>query len=397
MPQLSDNSYLAIKTEAQAGVAVIPDIFIPLVSESVKTVSNYIPDRRMKGIDWKSNELLKGNRTHEGEVVVMGDADAFAHFLNMVLLLGSTTGDATEGYTHPFTVGTPQSYTFEIKKGLYAQRYIGVLIDELKLEFVDQLLQMTAVIKAQAQFSISSVGVALTGAGMVSLTLDDNYDISPNRGLVIGDVITVGGIDITLTGVDANGRDVAFASIEVTAAVGDPVYLKAQIASLSTVQDPLCFGNLLVGLGEDESAATTAAGSRATATPVYDLKISIKNNLFNENGTNRIDPFQILPRTKEAQIEVKQLFETVEQRQKYLDITKQAMTIKMFGKNINPDFSTSELVTLIFNKIKLIENDNAIEVGEFINDAQVFEVLYDNSDAQAMEAEVINNTAGTEY
>ena len=393
---LSDNSYLAIKPESVAGTAVIPTNFVPLVSESIKTVVNHSADLRMKGITWKSSDLLRGNRTHEGDVVVLGDPDTLGHFLNAVMTKGSTTGDA-DGYTHPFTVGNGDTYTIEIKRGLYTQRYFGVYIDTLKLDFLDGQLQITASIRAMGQFSVGSVGVALTGAGMTSLTLDDEYDINPNRGLVIGDVLNINGTDVTLTSVNANGHDVGFASTSVTASVGDNVYLKPQTASIASLQDPFYFGNMLVGFGVDAAAAATAAAAVSTATAVYDLSITLKNNLFSQNGSSRFDPVQIFAQTREAQIQLKQIFESAVQRQKWADRTKQAMVIIGKGKFIKSDFSTQEKITLTFNKVKLLENENAIKVGEAIVDEQSFEVLYDSSDAAAMSASLINRTAGTSY
>jgi len=395
---LADNAYLAIKPEASAGTAITPTIFVPLVSESIKTVVNHSADRRMKGIDWKSTGLLRGNRSHEGEVTVLGDPDTIGHFLNMVMVKGSTTGDATNGYTHPFTVGnTPDTYTMDIKKGAYVQRYFGVRIEELRFEFSDGQLQITASIKAMGQFSAATVGVALTGAGMTTLTLDDEYDIAPNRGLVIGDIITVGGTDVTLTSVNANGVAVGFASTSVTAAIGLPVILKPQTASIASLQDPFYFGNALVGFGVDKTAADTAAASRTTATPVYDMTITLKNNLYAQNGSNRFDPVQILVGTKEAQIGLKQLFDTAAQFQKWQNRTKQAITVIFLGKFIKSDFTTQEKLTLAFNNVKLLENDNEIKVGEFIVDDQKFEANYDSSDAVAMTASLINRTAGTSY
>jgi len=394
---LSDNAYLAIKPESTPGTAVIPTIFVPLVSEAIKTVVNHNADQRMKGVDWKATDLLRGNRSHEGEVVVLGDPDSLGHFLNMVMTKGSTTGNGTDGYTHPFTVGAGDSYTFEIKRGLYAQRYFGVKVDDLKLDFDGGQLRLGANIKAMGQVGVMTLGVALTGAGMTSMTLDDEYDIAPNRGLVVGDILVVGGVEITLTSVNSNGVAVGFSSTTVNASVGDPVYLKPQTATFPSLQDPFYLGNCLVGFGVDETAATTAAGARSTATAIYDMEIMIKSNLFAQNGSSRFDPVQILPRTKEAQIMLKQLFESVAQRQKFQDRVKQAITMVFLGKFIKADFSTQEKLTLKFNKVKLIENDNALEVGEYIVDDQNFEVLYDTSDGIAMTASLINRTAGTSY
>jgi len=392
MQYLSDNSYLAIIPETTEGTALKPTNFVPLVSESIKTVLNHSADRRIKGLSWKSNDLVRGNRSHEGDVVVLGDPDTLGHFLNMILTKGTTSGDSLVGYTHPLTVGNGKSYTFEVKKGMYAQRFFGVRVDELNIDFPDGQMQLSASIKAQGQVGVMSLGVALSGGAVTALTLDDTYDIDPSRGLVAGDVIVVGGTELTISTV--SGTTVNFTSASPTAAVGDPIYLKAQTVTQPTLQDPFYLGNLLVGTGVDETAATTASATRANATKLYDLTISIKSNLFTQNGTNRIDPVQIIPRTREAQITLKQLFENVNQRQKYLDRSKQAITINALGKFIKADFTTQENLTLKFYNVKLIENDNVLEVGEYIRDEQNFEALYDDSDATAS---LVNRTAGTAY
>jgi len=394
MPFLSDNQYLAIKPETSPGVAVIPTEFVPLMSTNLRTVVNYIPDRRMKGLEWKANDLLRGNRMHEGEVVVLADPDTLGHFLNMVLLKGASSGNAGDGFTHPFTVGDPQTYTFEIKKGEHVERYIGVLIDELKIEFNDNQMQLTVAVKALSAFSVATLGIALS-AGTTTV-LDDNYDINPTRGLVVGDVLSIDGNDATILTIDADGVTITHTE-SITAALGSTVFLKPQTSTLATLTDPFYFGNLFVGFGADEAAASAAAASRATATPVYDLVITLRNNLFTENGSNRLDPVQILTRTKEAQVELKQLFENSDQRQAWLDREKQALTIVANGLFIKSDFSTKELFTLTLNRVKLIENENPLEVGEFIVDEQQFEVLYDDADAQALDVELVNRTDGSEY
>lgn len=396
MPYLADNAYLAIKPESAAGTPIIPTVFVPLVSADVKTVTNHVVDQRMKGISWKGNDLLRGNRMHEGEIVVLADPDMLGHFMNMFMLKGSTTGNGTDGYTHPFTVGQGDTYTFEIKKGIYAQRFFGVYIEEMKFDFNEGQLQITMQIKAMGQFSIGKLGVALSGS-VTALVFDDDYDISPNRGLVVGDVIVIGSNEITLTSVNANGIGVGFASTSLTYSVGEEIYLKPLTVSNPTLQDPLYFGNFLVGFGVDEAAATTAAGSRSTATPVYDMEIVLKAPLFVSNGSNRMDPVQIVRKTPEGQITLKRLLENENQRQKFLSREQQAIVMIAYGKFIKSDFTTQEKFTLIFNNVKLIENENALEVGELIRDEQSFEILYDDGDGQAMEAEIVNRTAGTAY
>jgi len=397
MEYLGTNSYLAIKPEVTAGVAVIPTIFVPLVSEDVKTVVNYKADDRMKGLDWKSDSLLRGNRMHEGSITVLGDPDTLGHLLNMVMEKGSSTGSAPVGYTHPFTVGASKTYTIDIKKGMYVQRYFGVKVDELDIEFKDNQMECTLNIKAQGQVSIGTLGVALTGAGMTSIVLDDEYDINPTRGLVAGDKILVGGVEVEITVVGVDGVTLTCASTAITASIGDPISLVPQTVSMGTLSDPFYFGNMIVGFGTDIADAIANTADRDDANMVHEMKIVIKNNLLAQNGTNRIDPYQILTRTKEAQIEIKQLFTGPEQRQAWFDRKAQAISIVGRGKFIKSDFTTWELVTFNFPNVKLTDNDNKIEVGEFIIDDQKFEVMYDAVEAEAMSAELVNKSAGTVY
>jgi len=118
MNYFSDQGYLAVIPEGTPGTAVIPTNFVPLISESIKTIQNLSTDKRMKGRTWGANDLLKGARTQEGEIAVEADPDNLGHFLNMLIKLGVTTGDATDGYTHPFLQGDPDSYTVEFNRGL---------------------------------------------------------------------------------------------------------------------------------------------------------------------------------------------------------------------------------------------------------------------------------------
>lgn len=392
---LADGAYLAIKPETTAGTAVIPTIFVPLVSESVKTVVNHQVDRRMKGIDWKGTDLLRGNRTHEGDITVLCDPSTIGHLLNMVMTKGSTTGSAPT-YTHPYTVGTPKSYTIEFKKGFYAQRYFGVFAEQIKFDFTDGQMTATLSIKAMGQVGIMSVGVATSGS-VTSLSLDDEYDLNPNSGLVTNDVLRTGSTDLTLTSVAAGGAAVGFGSLSLTSAVGDIVYLKPQAVTLPTLTDPFYLGNLLAGFGADASAAATAAGSRATATPLYDLSIVMKNNLFAQNGSSRLDPVTIMQGTKECQLSIKQLFSDGAQRQKFLERKKQALVLVFWGKYTNTAMSAQEKLTLTFNNVKLIDDSNEIKVGEYIMDDESFEAVYDGGDSAAMSASLINSSAGTIY
>jgi hypothetical protein len=252
-------------------------------------------------------------------------------------------------------------------------------------------------IQGLGQFSVATLGVALTGAGMTSIVLDDKYDRAPNRGLAVGDTIVIGTDDVVLTGVNADGVTITFASKSLTYSIGEEIHLKAQTPSYTGLKSAFNLGNMLVGLGADETTATSNAGAIATATPVHDFAIVINRNILTVPRSGQIDPVAIKRQSLEGQIEMKQLLETADQRQKFLDIGKQALTLIVTGEHIKADYTTFEKLTFKFNNVKLMDNPNSLEIGQYIVDDQKFEVLYDDGDGQALDISLVNRTDGVNY
>lgn len=397
MNYLADRGYLALKVQTAPGTPAIPDVFIPLISESIRLNPNITADRRIKGLDWKSDDMLKGERTIEGDIQVHADPDTLGHLLNMCYTKGTTTGSGSDGYTHPFTPGEGDSYSFEIGRGATAQRIWGVRGDNLKLEFQDNKLVATLTIKALGQFNGASLAAALTGAGMTSLTLKQDYNAKPTEGLVAGDVINVGGVDITITSVGADGITINFASTTVTASIGDPVNLKSQTPSYASIVEPLYLNNALVGVADTSANADTAAATKATATPCYNIVMNLKQNLLSAPATGSAGPSVLLNQVKEAQIELSRLFENPTQFHKWIETTKQAITMIVKGRFIKSDNSTWEAFTIKFHNTKLESNEQPLDVGQYIFDKQKFEALYDSGDAKSVEITLVNRTAGTSY
>lgn len=399
---LADKSYMAVKPQSVATTPVIPTVFARLLSEGIRLNPNFQADRSMKALDWKSDDLLKGERKIEGPITVWADPEILGHILNMTYAKGSTTGSGSDGYTHPFTPGDGKSYTIEISRGDHAQRIWGARADQLKLSFVDNKLQAEATIKALGQFFTASVGVALTGAGMTSLELSTDYDLRPTDGLLAGDKLLIttdagSTVEVTLLTVAADGKTVTFASTTVTAAIGNAVFLKAQTPSYGTQREPFYLGNTLVGVAGTSADATTAAGAKATATPCYNPATTLKNNLYDAPASGSGGPSALLNQSKEATVEISRLYENPTQFQKWIENVKQAMTWIATGRFIKSDHTTSEQLTVKFHRVKLLTNEQPLDVGQYVFDKQTFEALWDTSDAAAVEITLVNRTAGTSY
>jgi hypothetical protein len=397
MTAFADQAYLAVKPQVAAATPIIPTNFIPLISENIRLNPNFTADRRMKGLSWESDELLKGPKQWEGELEIYADPDSFGHFLNMSLLKGTTTGDAANGYTHPFTVGDGDYYSLDIPRGIYAERLWGVRGNNLKISFEDNKMKATIGIKAMGKFYTASLAVALTGVGMTSAVFSTDSGLRPADGLCVGDHILIGAVDLAILTVNANGTTVTFASTTVTAAIGDPVHLKAQTPSFTNLQEPFYFGETLVGMAATTAAADTAAGSRATATACYEIGFEIDNDLLASPASGYGGPAALLNQVRSASLELSRLFVDPTQYQKWIENVKQAVTIISTGRYIKTDLTTSELLTIKMNKTKLMTHEEPLEVGNYIYDKQKFKVLYDSGDGAALTITLVNRTAATSY
>lgn len=393
---LADKSVIAIKPQADATTPVIPTIQFPFISESVRVNPNFEADRRMKGLDWKSDEVLRGSRTIEGDIVLYGDVEVLAHLMNMTYAKGTTTGDASNGYTHAFAPGEGKSYTIEFKRDAYAQRFYGVRGDSIRVEFENNKARATLRIAALGEFYAASLAGALSGAS-TSAVLSTEQDPRPAAALVAGDVLIIGGTEVTITSIGSDKKTINFSSTSITAAAGSAVFLKAQAVSLATQRKPLSMGAALVGIGADSSAADTAAAARSTATPCYQIATTLKNNVLTAAATGYAGAAAILNQVREAEVTVRRLFTDPTQYQEWIERVKSAITITVTGDAIASDLSTSEAFTIKYHKVKKTQHEEALETGAYVFDAQTFEALYDSVDGKAVEISITNRTAGTVF
>lgn len=397
MNYLADSSYVAIKPQVDAATPIRPTLHFPLVGENIRLNAGIVADRRMKGFSWKSDDIQKGAKSIAGDLTLFADPAGLGHLLNMLQLKGSSTGSGTDGYTHPFTPGAGKNYTIEIPVGIYAERYFGVRADGLALSFDDGRLLGKLTVKAVGVFRSAELAGALTGAGMTAATFKTVYEVSPNKGLCIGDTIIVGGVEVVLTSVDAGGLAVGFASTAITAAVGDKVYLKAQTPSFGTQLEPFYRVNTLVGVGATETDSTTAAGAEATSVGFNDLSIEFKNNLLAADQVGRRGAGGLFNQTLEGQIKIKKMFDTPQDYQDWLSGIGEAMTIISMGKPIKSDFTTSEKLTMKFYLAKRIEHQEPKTVGGYVIAEETFEILLDQVTSKSVEIALVNRTAGTVY
>lgn len=396
---LANLSYLALKKETTEGVAVIPDVFLPLESSDLVTNLNLSDDGRMMGNRWKTHKLFKGERTHEGNISVWGDPDTLGYILDMTMKKESTAGDGDVGYTHNFEPGNSNSYTIEIPRGDVCFRYFGVKGDELKFDFEEEKLKAELTVKCMGHFSASTLRDAVSSG--TSIALKQDYDLEPARGLVVGDTLvlspgTAEEEEVEISAIAADKITITVGSaITKSHAAGATVYLKAQTPTISaTLQKPLFLGNALMGFGTTAALAETAASSKTTATPCWDISLDYKNNLFAAHGSHYLEPVKLLPQENELEVEVRKLFETADARQKYLDGIKQGVSLIVSGELIKTTPATTKnYLKINLHNAQIKELQNSLTKGEYIFDEQTFGACYDDSDGKAVTVVVCNKTA----
>ena len=97
---------------------------------------------------------------------------------------------------------------------------------------------------------------------------------------------------------------------------------------------------------------------------------------------------------KQATLTIKKLFENPDQRNDWLNITKQAISLITRGELIKTTPTTTRnQLKITLHKALLEASGNPLTIGEYIFDEQVFKAAYDSSDAKALTIEVTNETS----
>ena len=395
MNYLSDKSYLAIGKQSAQGTPVKPSVFVPLIDADLKTDPKPTRVKQIAGINWASNKVLQGVRSHSGSITVQCDPDTLGYLLDILALKGTTTGDGSVGYTHPFDILTEGNYfTFEVLKGNSVVRMSDVKIKKIEFSFADGYLEAKIDIVAGSAFTGATLASALSSS-ITAVPCDILYDITPLDNLVAGDVIQIwhAGVatDITITTISADKRSANCSSTACTASKGDLVSLKAQTPSYANLLRPFKFGRVLVGFGVDMATALSNAGAYASATALDDLKISLDKGIIENSMTGKENPV-ILAGVPDGTMTIKKLFSNASEAQAYQDIAKQCAVIIFTGDEITAGYPAS--LTMKFYDLKVAKNDNKIKKGEYIYDETEFTIEYSNADAKSMDIVIVNKTAG---
>ena len=386
--KLANLGYLALKKQTDKDVAVVPNVYVPLYSESLNTMANLDADNPIAGNKAAIFQHIQGVRHHMGDVQVLAEPNTAGYLFDMLLKKGSTT-DANPLYTHPFTLDPtdPNAYTLDIAKGGVVFRFIGAEISSIGHEFSDNKMLLNLAVSARKSFIVREIA-SVSGVGGITITFKTNYDPSPTTGLVVGDIIRILKADGTTVDrvIDTVDSIIAVTLTAGTTGVndGDLFYIRAATPSFSTVT-PFLWSRTEFRFGADAAGALTAAH-----TPLQSGSAWTIEHQFEENeGAKRsgsFDPAELVRTQGDGELSVKVRFDTPEDMNRFLTVQKRACVIRHFS-------GTSHELRVTLNNLKWSEAPIELNTGEIVYLEGTMKPEYDQSDAQVFDVKVLNAVA----
>lgn len=374
--------YLALKKQSDKDVAVTPDVYVPLYTESFNTMVNLDADNPIAGNKAAIFQHIQGVRHHMGEVQVLAEPNTAGYFFDMLLTKGSTT-DNDPLYTHPFTLSEtdPNAYTVDIAKGPVVYRFIGVEAYELSNEYDENKMLLNISMAARKSFIAREVASLSSD----TITFKTNYDPAPTDGLVAGDLMRLNlangtTLNLVIDSVDSD-TEVTFTTTPTGAADGDIMTLRPATPSFDMLT-PFQWARTEFRFGATASAALSAAH-----TPLEPGSQFIIQHNFEENeGQKRsgsYDPAELARTQGDGELNVKIKFDGPEDMNRFLTNQKRACVVRMFS-------GTSHELRVTFNNLKFTENPIELNTGEVVYAEGPMKPQYDTSDGQVYDVKVLN-------
>lgn len=332
----SKNGYLAIAKETTAGTAVIPTVYLELLSEDIVVNYNRANVAPIAGKIDMNVQSVKSTVEIAGSITATVDPKNIGYLLqNFFGTVTTTTIDATAGvYEHVFTPQALQkTYTFDIRPAgdSYVQRYAGIKVSSLEISQADNKMQIVLNIIGQNPFTQARATVATVSATQVH--------IDQTKALVAADVVerrksadpsTVNATAAITTVDSATQLTLATA---MTLSVDDIVTIRKATPSYVTSETLVWIGGSDFGDGDDINNAETCNDTE-DASWKFNRDVEARHAACGVNMEDRF-PYKLF----EKGMSVEGSFQHVYTQPKFLDQMrageKRALRCRIKGKEID--------------------------------------------------------------
>lgn len=387
MELVGNLGYLAFKKEATKGVvAGTPNQYLPLFNESLNTNANFVPQQVIYGGKHATYATLQGQRDHQGDATVLAEPNTTATLLDMLATKGTTTG--TDPYTHPYdfsATSNPKSYTVDISLGNVVKRFWGFELSSFSPDMNDNEVRWKIQSSALGSFQARTISAVST----TDVTLDTKYDTNPTLGLFAGDLVRVykkadgTTLDTTIISVD-DTTGVTLGASAAAFAAGDILHLRPATPSFNLLPTFL-WSKMCWYFGDDATAALAAAQTRVEQGSTFEIQHPFED----DGGSKRsggLDPAALIRIASDATLSVKKYLNTPDDVQKWNDLTKRAVIIRMFSGDTN-----QYECRVVFYNLTTDEASGNLSFNEVTYANENLLVNYDPTAGKAVAMTVINN------
>ncbi len=390
--KLANLGYLALKKETTKGVAVTPDVFIPLYEESIKHDIHLDEDKPIVGERAARFKVYRGQETITGSLKVLGEPQTIGYFFDMLLKKESTSGTPTTGYTHTFGLGdSSNSYTLEFLKGGVPVRLIGTEARSISPSFEDNKMVLNVDVSARSQFSV----VKIKSASGTAITLDDSERPMPSEGLTTSDKLRLYDVsagtyeDVTITSIDSNGKDLVVSTITGTYTAGDLAYL-APLTPTYSIGEPFNWALTQFKFGENATAALSATPIRMEA----DSNWTVMFNMEDESGALRsggYQPASFVRTVGDVEVSLKKFFDDSQELDRFLQVTPRALVIEHTSPSLAGTNGTKSLLRITIDEYYIKEYDIPIKSDEIIYSTITLAPVYNVANSEMFKIELITS------
>jgi hypothetical protein len=400
-------SSLMIKKEATKNTAVKPTNAVRYKEGGIMAKQEIIANNPVQNNRALALNAVKGKLEVDGTLKTDLDLNDGVHFLYSALgtMVSTDISSLTDGsvYLHEITPANRlHTFTMEQPKGdtdlttQNRQRYVvdrgyGLMVGNLKMAGSDGIIEMDATIWGAGVFQKADVTANVTaGAGVV-------VPLSSVDGLIVGDIVnfydnTPINETTTITAVDP-----VLKTITVTLVNNYAVANKAKVEltpQVPTYLDPeiLSYRDLTVQFGDDLTSAGTA-----TPVNIKSWELEYDNGLTREFGNKSAF---IEAKGYSAKMKYEVFFETSEERDRYLNLTKQACIFTLTNNKVISNTDTNlhkyELVIkmpyIVYNSYEMPSGTDEI----YMVSCEV-DLYYDYTENYELKMEVKNGLAPATY
>lgn len=389
--------YLAVKKETTRAVAVKPTNFVRFKEGTIEYNQELIENNPIQNTRWNAITPVAGKISTDGSFTIDGDVQDIGYFLMAALGTYSPSTLTTGVYKHTFnTANKLPSLSIEQLQGdstgndNVVSRAFGVMVDTIELTGSDGIIGFKADVKAHGVFHKTNI------TATASIGSPSTIEVQSTEGLVATDLITVSettGVtpsteNTTVVAVTDGDTLTANLAASKDLAQNPKVELRAQTPSFSASQKVFSFIHAKFQFGTDLTVAAAAAEEN-----VENWTFTYMNNLEERFGSLRATPSVIAEKGASATLKYSKYFETREDRDRYLNLTRNAAILTLsltenVGASIYPYSLVVKLSDCRFSSYKMDTASDDVYVAEM--EAAVF---YDNTDGKAVQIELTNALA----